>query len=90
MNNNLYPSNNFYNNSEDRYAYYVLKNSIGSYGYFYVSFPDSVEWRDKIFYGKLIEAGNDYVIVYSDETGEYNLIWSIYLNYVTFNSIGNT
>ena len=36
------------------YAQGVLQKNIGITGYFFVSFPDSVDWRDKIFYGVLL------------------------------------
>ena len=66
------------------YAQNVLQKNIGISGYFFVSFPDSVDWRDKIFYGVLTEAGDDYILVYNEDNREYYLIWSIYLNYASF------
>jgi len=90
-----YPSNNNTSNMtsggfdpnfsiNSNYAQNFLRKNIGIRGYFFVSYPDSVEWRDKIFYGILSEAGDDYILVYNEENREYYLIWSIYLNYATF------
>jgi len=59
-------------------------------GYFFVSFPDSVDWRDKIFYGVLTDAGDDYILIFNEENNEYYLVWSIYLNYATFDRKPNT
>jgi len=80
-------SSNSINNS---YAQGVLQKNIGMTGYFFVSFPDSVDWRDKIFYGVLTEAGDDYILIYNEDNNEYYLIWSIYLNYATFDRRPNT
>lgn len=78
------------NNSTNSYAQGVLQNNIGMSGYFFVSFPDSVDWRDKIFYGTLADAGNDYILIYNEDNNEYYLVWSIYLNYATFDRKPNT
>ncbi len=82
-------SNTGYNSNSSSYAQNVLKNNVGISGYFFVSFPDSVDWRDKIFYGVLAEAGDDYILVYNEDNREYYLIWSIYLNYATFDQKPN-
>lgn len=76
--------------STNSYAQGVLQRNIGKTGYFFVSFPDSVEWRDKIFYGVLTDAGNDYIMIYNEDNNEYYLVWSIYLNYATFDERPNT
>lgn len=82
-------SNTGYNSNSSSYAQNVLKSNVGISGYFFVSFPDSVDWRDKIFYGVLAEAGDDYILVYNEDNQEYYLIWSIYLNYATFDQKPN-
>lgn len=87
---NIPPNAGFVPPSSGRYAQNVLQKNIGITGYFFVSFPDSVDWRDKIFYGILTEAGDDYVLIYNEENKEYYLVWSIYLNYATFDRKPNT
>ena len=82
--------NNTNNGMNNSYAQGILKKNIGMTGYFFVSFPDSVDWRDKIFYGVLTEAGDDYILIYNEDNNEYYLIWSIYLNYATFDRRPNT
>ena len=51
----------------------------------YVSFPDATEWKNKIFEGRIEQAGRDHLIISNPENGEWYLILMIYLNYVTFN-----
>ena len=91
--NNLPTSGSIYDMNKmnkNSYAQGVLQNNIGKTGYFFVSFPDSVEWRDKIFYGVLADAGDDYILIYNEDNNEYYLVWSIYLNYATFDKRPNT
>ena len=83
----IYDMNKMNKNS---YAQGVLQSNIGKTGYFFVSFPDSVDWRDKIFYGVLADAGDDYILIYNEDNNEYYLVWSIYLNYATFDKRPNT
>lgn len=98
-NNTMPPNMNNWNNNSNvtstnstanSYAQGVLQKNIGMSGYFFVSFPDSVDWRDKIFYGILTDAGDDYILIYNEENNEYYLVWSIYLNYATFDKRPNT
>ena len=49
----------------------------------FMSFPDSIEWRDKIFEGKIISVGNDYVLI-KDNKGIDSLLTNIYINYIEF------
>ena len=42
----------------------------------YVSFPDSIEWRDSVFEGILKQVGKDYIVI------ENTIIWCIYIDYI--------
>ena len=50
----------------------------------YVSFPDASDWKNKIFEGRIEQAGRDHLIISNPNTGEWDLILMIYLDYVTF------
>lgn len=86
------PINNFnqdYNmgtslSMEQSYIENILRLNKGKMVKAYVSFPDSTEWRNKIFAGRIEEAGRDHLIISNPNTGEWDLILMIYLNYVTF------
>ena len=91
--NQLTPSNNNYNQDytagtslpmEQSYIENILRLNKGKMVKAYVSFPDSTEWRNKIFAGRIEEAGRDHLIISNPSTGEWDLILMIYLNYVTF------
>lgn len=69
---------------EQSYIENILRLNKGKMVKAYVSFPDSTEWRNKIFEGRIEEAGRDHLIISNPKTGEWDLILMIYLNYVTF------
>ena len=48
-----------------------------------MSFADSIEWRDKVFVGKVESAGRDYVLLRTDNNKQL-LLWSIYINFIEF------
>lgn len=78
--------NDYVNNfpMEQSYIENILRNNIGKRIRAFVSFPDSIEWRDKIFTGVIEHAGRDNLIITDNETGNSFLILMIYLNYVEF------
>jgi len=98
MNNNIYTQPNYIpsqgtappiipsntNYTREEYAANLLKNNIGKRASFYVSFGDSIKWRDSIFEGIIQEAGKDYVLIYNPESNKRYLLWNVYLDYIVF------
>jgi len=68
-----------------QYAYNILNNNPNQIADFYMSYPDSVEWRDRIFTGRIVHATREYTLLRNEQTGEWYVLPSIYLNYVIFN-----
>ena len=66
------------------YAENLLEKNIGKLATFYMSYSDSLEWRDKIFTGVLEAAGRDYALLRDPSTGKWTILWTVYLNYVVF------
>lgn len=50
----------------------------------YATFPDSAVWHDKVFKGILIEASNEYVTLFDEETKNFTTIVGVYVNFVEF------
>lgn len=69
---------------EQSYVENILRLNKGKLATFYMSFPDSVEWRDKTFTGIIEAAGRDHIIVSDPKTGRWYLLLMIYLDYVDF------
>ena len=72
------------NDGEQSYIENILRLNKGKRVRAYVSYPDSVEWRDKVYDGIVEEAGRDHLIISDPSTGKWYLIRMIYLNYVEF------
>lgn len=81
---NYYKAQNESLAMEQSYIENILRLNKGKKVTAYVSFPDSVEWRDRKFTGIIEEAGRDHLIISDPATGHWNLILMIYLNYVDF------
>ncbi len=62
----------------------ILRLNKGKKVRAYVSYPDSNEWRDKVYEGIIEESGRDHLIISDPNTGIWYLIRMIYLNYVEF------
>jgi spore germination protein Q len=69
---------------EQSYIENILRLNKGKVAKFFMSFPDSVEWRDKIFTGLIEAAGRDHIIISDPNTGLRHLLRLIYLDYVDF------
>lgn len=81
---NTNPDYNSYIDEKYQYAYNILNNNPAQIASFYMSYPDSVEWRDRIFTGRVIHASREYTLLRNDETREWYVLPSIYLNYVIY------
>ncbi len=69
---------------EQSYVENILRLNKGKYAKFYCSFPDSIEYRDKVFTGIIEQAGRDHLIISDPSTGKWYMILMIYLNFVEF------
>ena len=69
---------------EQSYIENILRLNKGKRVRAFVSFPDSNEWKDRIFTGIIEEAGRDHLIISDPNNGNWYLILMIYLNYVEF------
>ncbi len=92
-NNNMTPSSsNMIPNSdysselplEQSYVENILRLNKGKIASFYMSYPDSNEWRDKIFTGIVEQAARDHVVISDPKTGKWYILLSIYMNFIVF------
>ena len=94
MNNNnyynpVYPNGYVDNGSttfddEQSYIENIIRLNKGKIGRFYMIFPDSLEWRDRVFSGIIEQSGKDHIIISDPTTGKWYLLLLIYLDYVEF------
>ncbi|MGN1371380.1 MAG: spore coat protein GerQ [Candidatus Coprovivens sp.] len=69
---------------QQSYIENILRHNKGKKVRAYVSFPDSEEWRDRVFEGTIEQAGRDHLIIRDPKDDHWYLILMIYLNYVEF------
>ena len=69
---------------EQSYIENILRLTKGKKVKAYVSYPDSLDWKDSIYNGIIEQAGRDHLIISNPETGKWYLILMIYLNFVEF------
>ena len=77
-------SSNQVDNDEQSYIENILRMNKGKKCKVFASFPDSTEWRDRIYDGIIEQAGKDHLVMSSPETGDWYLIPLIYFNWVEF------
>ncbi len=69
---------------EQSYIENILRNNIGSLVRVHASFPDSNEWKDRVFVGVIEHAGRDNLIIHDKQTDKHYLILMVYLDFVEF------
>ncbi|MDD5979641.1 MAG: spore coat protein GerQ [bacterium] len=69
---------------EQSYVENILRLNKGKVASFYMSFPDSNEWRDRIFTGIVEQAARDHVVISDPKTGKWYILLTIYLNFIVF------
>lgn len=67
---------------QPEYADNIFQRNIGKKVSAYMSYPDSIEWRDRVFSGIIKSAGRDFLLL--DSNGSWILLWTIYINYAIF------
>ena len=50
----------------------------------YMTFPDSLEWRDRVFEGILEGSGRDHLVLSDPNTGNWLILPLIYIDYYEF------
>ena len=69
---------------EQSYVENILRMNKGKVASFYMTFPDSNEWRDRIFTGVVEQAARDHIVISDPKTGKWYLLLSIYLDFIVF------
>ncbi len=82
--NHMNVQNNNEISGDVNYAENILELNIGKFARFYMSYSDSLEWRDKVFSGIIEAAGRDYAVVKDQNSNSRFLLWTVYLSYVEF------
>lgn len=87
MNNQNYSPNNQNEGlpeQEISYIENILRNNKGKTVRAFFSYPDSLNWKDKEYFGTIEEAGVDHLIIRDSSNGSFYLLRMIYLDYFEF------
>ena len=76
--------NNTMFDEEQSYIENILRLNAGKKAKLHVTVPGSKEWQDRVFEGIIEQSGRDHIIMSNPQTGEWNLVLMIYLDFVTF------
>lgn len=76
--------NNVNNNQQNpQYAESIFSLNKGKRVTVHFSYPDSIEWRDRVFTGRILADGRDYLLLQQDD-GQIVLLWLVYINFAYF------
>lgn len=71
-------------NQNTTYSEDILNKNIGKYVKVYMSFADSIEWRDRVFEGILEAWGKDFMLINDKQNKKWYMVWNIYIDYLEF------
>lgn len=69
---------------ESSYIENILRLNKGKKVHVHMTFPDSLDFRDREFSGIIEQAGRDHIILSVPETGKWDLLLMIYVDFITF------
>lgn len=69
---------------EQSYIENILRLNRGKKARIHMSFPDSVEFKDREFVGIIEQSGRDHIIISDPTTGVWNLLLMIYVDFISF------
>lgn len=69
---------------EQSYIENILRLNKGKKVTVHMTFPDSIEFKDREFKGIVEQAGRDHLILSDPTTGKWFLLLMIYVDFITF------
>jgi spore germination protein Q len=69
---------------EESYIENILRLNKGKVGTFYMTYNDSLEYRDKVYRGIIQAAGKDHLVISDTRDGKRYILLLVYLDYVEF------
>ena len=74
---------------EQSYIENILRMSKGKKVTVHMTFPDSIEFKDREFKGIIEQSGKDHIILSDPTTGKWFLLLMIYVDFITFDEFIN-
>lgn len=70
---------------EESYIENIIRLNRGKVGTFYMTYSDSLEYRDKVYRGVIEAAGRDHIVISDNRDGKRYILLTVYLDWVEFN-----
>ena len=70
--------------AEQSYIENILRLNKGKKVRVHMTFPDSVEFKDREFRGIIEQSGRDHIILSDPATGTWELLLMIYVDFISF------
>lgn len=81
---NFNPNTNIFDPDEESYIENILRLNKGKVATFYMTYNDSLEYRDKVYRGIIQAAGKDHIVISDTRDGKRYILLLVYLDYVEF------
>ena len=75
--------------NEQSYIENILRMNKGKKVTVHMTFPDSIEFKDREFKGIIEQSGKDHIILSDPTTGKWFLLLMIYVDFITFDEYIN-
>lgn len=85
----IYTPNQSFQNNEQSYIENILRMNKGKKVTIHMTFPDSIEFKDREFKGIIEQSGKDHIIISDPITGKWFLLLMIYVDFITFDEFIN-
>ena len=85
----IYTPNQSFQNNEQSYIENILRMNKGKKVTIHMTFPDSIEFKDREFKGIIEQSGKDHIIISDPITGKWFLLLVIYVDFITFDEFIN-
>ena len=82
-NTNTMPQN-YFDPEEESYIENIIRLNKGKVATFYMTYNDSLEYRDKVYRGIIQAAGKDHIVISDTRDGKRYILLLVYLDYVEF------
>ena len=78
------PNINTFDPEEESYIENIIRLNKGKVATFYMTYNDSLEYRDKVYRGIIQAAGKDHIVISDTRDGKRYILLLVYLDYVEF------
>lgn len=74
----------YFDPEEESYIENIIRLNKGKVATFYMTYNDSLEYRDKVYRGIIQAAGKDHIVISDTRDGKRYILLLVYLDYVEF------